>query len=153
MQALMQGLDPLGRSSVWERHLATLLQPEPSTSKRGNCWGNAGRGFWKPKRERIKMRVYTGRKTAVMDVSEYIEGLFTTRLVDSKALVRCPLDSGNSKPTGISNPIILTPSISCCSWPERYQPLRATGNNALLKTIKTASDNLTDQSTPLLNTH
>jgi len=51
---------------------------EPSMSRRGNCWDNAvAESFFSSlKKERIKKRIYADRETAVLDVTEYIEGFY-----------------------------------------------------------------------------
>jgi len=47
-------------------------------SRRGNCWDNAvAESFFSSlKKERIKKRIYADRETAVLDVTEYIEGFY-----------------------------------------------------------------------------
>ena len=51
---------------------------EPSMSRRGNCWDNAvAESFFSSlKKERIKKRIYNNRKTAIADVSDYIESFY-----------------------------------------------------------------------------
>lgn len=47
-------------------------------SRRGNCWDNAvvESFFSSLKKERIKKRIYTDRNTAMLDISEYIDGFY-----------------------------------------------------------------------------
>jgi Transposase and inactivated derivatives len=64
-------------SDAWRRFCKSN-HLEPSMSRRGNCWDNAvAESFFSSlKKERIKKRIYADRETAVLDVTEYIEGFY-----------------------------------------------------------------------------
>lgn len=49
-----------------------------SMNRRGNCWDNAVAEsfFGSLQKERIKRRIYADRESAVLDVTEYIEGFY-----------------------------------------------------------------------------
>lgn len=51
---------------------------EPSMNKRRNCWNNAVvKSFSSSlKKERIKRGIYADRKTAMLDIAEYIDHFY-----------------------------------------------------------------------------
>lgn len=67
-------------SDDWRR-FCRKNRPEPSMSRRGNCWDNAvAESFFASlKKERVKKRIYNTREMAIIDISEYIESFYNPK--------------------------------------------------------------------------
>jgi len=61
-------------SDAWRRFCRSN-RLEPSMSRKGNCWDNAGAEsfFSSLKKERIKKLIYKNREVAIADVADYID--------------------------------------------------------------------------------
>ena len=64
-------------SDAWRRFCRSN-HPEPSMSRKGNCWDNAvvESFFSSLKKERIKKQIYKNRELAIADVADYIETFY-----------------------------------------------------------------------------
>lgn len=65
------------RSDAWRR-VCRSNSPEPSMSRKGNCWDNAvAESFFNSlKKERITKRIYASRDVALADIADYIDTFY-----------------------------------------------------------------------------